>query len=129
MSYRNDRFNQGMRSLETMLSGHANVSKTKSLCDEPALERMLDALDYDEAAETDREKRLHADRYSTLFGAEMRLVWADLQHLIPTLLLIIENRRNRDASIDSMAATSKTRNAARKKYYAHKDALLDFFQK
>ena len=51
-------------------------------------------------------------------GAVLRLVVAGKDHLVPTLLLIAENRDNRERSFQKMPRST---------YFLHRDALLDFF--
>jgi len=116
MSYRSDRFNRAMRSLD-----HSCIdpSKDRSQNDNGlALGRMLDALDYDEAKEEARERAIRAIRDERLFVAEMRLVEAGLRHLVPVLLLIVDNGSDRAASLARVPRAT---------YFRHRDALLDFF--
>ena len=51
-------------------------------------------------------------------GAVLRLVVAGKDHLVPTLLLIAENRDDREKSLQQMP---------RRSYFRHRDELLDFF--
>ena len=51
-------------------------------------------------------------------GAVLRLVIAGKDHLVPTLLLIAENRDDREKSLQQMP---------RRSYFRHRDELLDFF--
>ena len=51
-------------------------------------------------------------------GAVLRLVVAGKDHLVPTLLLIAENRDDREESLRQMP---------RRSYFRHRDELLDFF--
>ena len=51
-------------------------------------------------------------------GAVLRLVVAGKDHLVPTLLLIAENRDDREKSLRQMP---------RRSYFRHRDELLDFF--
>ena len=107
MSYRSERFNKSMKSLEAMLSGYSDPSKAKILCDGgEALERLLDALDYSPEREQAAEERLAAERLARqkvrlqrLAAAITSLVAADKAYLVPTLLLIVRNGANRDESI------------------------------
>jgi len=113
MSYRSDRFNARMRSLEKM-AGECDVSKWPLLSDNGAgVERMLDAMD-----DAKEEEDLQADRAERLFVAEMRLVEAGLRHLVPVLLLIVDNGSDRAASLARVPRAT---------YFRHRDALLDFF--
>ena len=51
-------------------------------------------------------------------GAVLRLVVAGKDHLVPTLLLIAENRDDREKSLRQMP---------RRSYFRHRDELLDSF--
>ena len=51
-------------------------------------------------------------------GAVLRLVVAGKDHLVPTLLLIAENRDDREKSLRQMPRST---------YFLHRDELLDFF--
>ena len=53
-----------------------------------------------------------------LFNAEMRLVEAGKRHLIPVLLLIVENGANREESM---------KRVPKRTYFRHREALLRFF--
>ena len=126
MSYRSERFNKSMKSLEAMLSGYPDPSKTKVLCDDgKALERLMDALDYSPERERAEEKRLVAERLARqkvrlqrLSTAITRLVTAGKAHLVPTLLLIVRNGANRDKS---------TRLMSERSYRRHRGELCSFF--
>ena len=126
MSYRSERFNKSMKSLEAMLSGYSDPSKTKVLCDDgKALERLMDALDYSPERERAEEKRLVAERLARqkvrlqrLSTAITRLVTAGKAHLVPTLLLIVRNGANRDKS---------TRLMSERSYRRHRGEFCSFF--
>ena len=126
MSYRSERFNRSMKSLEAMLSGYSDPSKAKILCDGgEALERLMDALDYSPERERAEEDRLAAerlarqkDRLERLTVAITRLVAADKAYLVPTLLLIVRNGANRNESIRFLSERS---------YYRHRRELGAFF--
>ena len=128
MSYRNERLNRSMMSLEVIVAGITDVSKAMVFSDHgQGVDRMIAALDYDPRSEPRAEVNAARKRKDLLFDAEMQLVEAKKRHLIPVLLLIVENGSNRQESILSLAATSKNRNAARKRYFEHRDLLLSFF--
>ena len=128
MSYRNERLNRSMMSLEVIVAGITDASKAKVFSDHgQGVDRMIAALDYDPRSEPRAEVNAARKRKDLLFDAEMQLVEAKKRHLIPVLLLIVENGSNRQESILSLAATSKNRNAARKRYFEHRDLLLSFF--
>ena len=122
MSYRSERFNRRMKSLETTASGR-DTSKWRALSDGGlGVERVLTALDGDEDVPADASgttKPLDEDeRDELLFNAEMRLVEAHRRHLIPVLLLIAENGPDRERSLRRIPART---------YFRHRDELLAFF--
>ena len=134
MSYRNDRFNQHMQSLEVMISGFADASKAKVLSDRgKGVERMLSALDHNPSDESKSEVKVEQRREIRLFEAEMRLVEAGKRHLIPVLLLIVEHGNNRTESIAILSKRRQTGRgrkkfeSARKAYKRCLKSLLDFF--
>ena len=111
MSYRSDRFNASMRSLESFTDGFDNPSKIASLSDRgTGIERMIEQIEPspDDAPDHDQE----------LAGAVLRLIVADKGHLVPTLLLIAENGANREESLETMP---------RRTYFWHRNELLNFF--
>ena len=126
MSYRSERFNMSMMSLEAMLSGYSDPSKAKILSDGgEALERLMDALDYSPERELAEEERLAAERLARqkvrlqrLAVAITRLVVANKAHLVPTLLLIVRNGAKRG---DSIRLTSE------RSYRRHRGELCKFF--
>ena len=110
MTYRAERFNRSMRSLEAMVSGMADASKSARLSDcGKSAARMYAALE----PEPDTP-----DRDQELVGAVLRLVVAGKNCLAPTLLLIAENGGEREKSIQHMPRST---------YFQHRDALLKFF--
>jgi len=128
MSYRSDRFNARMRSLEKM-AGECDVSKWPILSDNGKGADDIRESAYcnkwiDDAKEEARNRDVRAER---LFVAEMRLVEAGLRHLVPVLLLIVENGSDFRESIGRLAPSSASHNAARKKYFEHRARLLAFF--
>ena len=110
MSYRNDRFNRSTRSLEAMVSGMSDVSKSAKLSDGGKSAARMYAAFEPEADAPDREQELA--------GAVLRLVVAGMDRLATTLLLIAENGNERARSI---------RHLPRRTYFRHRDALLEFF--
>ena len=115
MSYRNDRLNTSMHSLETKLSGTTDISKSPLLSDNgQSMKRMYKSLDYS-PEDVEREESEYEEK---LLIAEMRLVEAGLKHLVPVLLLIVENRDNREESMKRIP---------KRTYYRHRDQLLSFF--
>ena len=110
MSRRNERFNRSMRSLEAMIAGMSDPSKSAKLsdrCENAA--RMYAALEPEQDA---------PDRDQELAGAVLRLIVAGLDYLVPTLLLIAENGSDREKSIKRLSART---------YFRHCTLLEDFF--
>ena len=110
MTYRAERFNRSMRSLEAMVSGMADASKSAKLTDcGKSAARMYAAFE----PEPDSP-----DRNQELAGAVLRLIVAGKEYLVPTLLLIVENGSDRERSMQHVPRTS---------YFRHRDELLEFF--
>ena len=110
MTYRAERFNRSMRSLEAMVSGMADASKSAKLSDRgESAARMYAAFEPEPDA---------PDRDQELAGAVLRLIVAGLDYLVPTLLLIAENGSDKERSIQQMPRAS---------YFRHRNALLGFF--
>ena len=110
MTYRADRFNRSMRSLEAMVSGMADASKSAKLSDRgKSAARMYAAFEPEPDA---------PDRDQELAGAVLRLMVEEMDHLVPTLLLIAENGSDREKSMEQVP---------RRSYFRHRDDLLNFF--
>ena len=110
MTYRAERFNNSMRSLEAMVSGRTDASKSAKLSDRgESAARMYAAFEPEPDA---------PDRNQELAGAVLRLIVEGMSHLVPTLLLIAENRDNREKSMLTISKAT---------YFRHRDELLDFF--
>ena len=122
MSRRNERFNRSMRSLEAMIAGMADSSKSAKLSDRgKSAARMYAAFE----SEPDT-----LDRNQELAGAVLRLIVEGMDHLVPTLLLIAENGSGRTESIAEMSKQHRGRNAwhaSEVRYFRHRDALLKIF--
>ena len=115
MSTRNERFNASMRSLDELTASFEDPTKANVFSDKgKGVERMVTMLDYDVTA----EERLQSALEDKLFIAEMRLVDANQKYLIPVLLLIVENGKDREKSIEKVSRST---------YFRHRDALLEFF--
>ena len=111
MTYRAERFNASLISLDEFMSGFEDPSKITSFTDRgEGVGRMLEQIEPtpDTSPDPDQE----------LAGAILRLIVAGKDHLVPTLLLIAENRDNRERSFQKMPRST---------YFLHRDALLDFF--
>ena len=110
MTYRAERFNRSMRSLEAMVSGMADASKSAKLSDRgKSTARMYAAFEPEPDA---------PDRDQELAGAVLRLIVEGMSHLVPTLLLIAENGSERERSLLHMSRST---------YFLHRDTLLQIF--
>ena len=110
MTYRAERFNNSMRSLEAMVSGMADASKSAKLSDRgESAARMYAAFEPEPDA---------PDRDQELAGAILRLIVAGKDYLVPTLLLIAENGSDREKSIQLMSRST---------YFLHRDTVLKIF--
>ena len=110
MTYRAERFNRSMRSLEAMVSGMADASKSAKLSDRgKSAARMYAAFEPEPDA---------PDRNQELAGAVLRLIVEGKEHLVPTLLLIAENGSDRERSLLHMSRST---------YFLHRDTLLQIF--
>ena len=110
MTYRAERFNKSMRSLEAMVSGMADASKSAKLSDRgESAARMYAAFEPEPDA---------PDRNQELAGAVLRLIVEGLDYLVPTLLVIAENGSCRERSIQLMP---------RRTYFLHRKMLILFF--
>ena len=110
MTYRAERFNRSMRSLEAMVSGMADASKSAKLSDRgESAARMYAAFEPEPDA---------PDRDQELAGAVLRLIVEGMGYLAPTLLLIAENGSDRERSMQQVP---------RRSYFRHRNDLLHFF--
>ena len=110
MTYRAERFNRSMRSLEAMVSGMADASKSAKLSDcGKSAARMYAAFEPEPDA---------PDRDQELAGAVLRLIVEEMDHLVPTLLLIAENGSERERSMEQVP---------RRTYFLHRKMLISFF--
>ena len=110
MTYRAERFNKSMRSLEAMLSGMADASKSAKLSDRGKSAARMYAAFEPEPGTPDRDQELA--------GAVLRLIVEGLDYLVPTLLLIAENGSDRERSMQQVP---------RRSYFRHREDLLNFF--
>ena len=110
MTYRAERFNNSMRSLEAMVSGMTDLSKSDKFSDHGENAARMYATFEPEPDAPDRDQELA--------GAVLRLVVAGLAYLVPTLLLIAENGNDREKSMKRLSART---------YFRHRTLLEDFF--
>ena len=111
MTFRNERFNASLISLDEFMDGFEDSSKISSFTDRgKGVGRMLEQIEPtpDTSPDPDQE----------LTGAVLRLIVAGKDYLVPTLLRIAENLDNREKSILTVSKAT---------YFRHRDELLDFF--
>lgn len=102
MTYRNQKFNESMLSLDEFTESFEDPSKIAALSDKgEGVRRMLEQIE-PTADVTPDDETLAAQRARLLHAAEMRLYRAGLGYLVPTLRLIAANVNNRKESIWSM---------------------------
>lgn len=130
---RNEQFAERMTSIEVQFAG-IDMSKAAEFSDKEAgVERLVNALDFDNPKvrraifadiakmEEELKKRFEA--------AIVKLILNGLSHTIPTLLKIMRNRGNRQATIhEIMAENNLSYHAAEVRYYRHRDILIEFFK-
>ena len=147
MNYRNARLANGFLSLD-QLAGEIDLVKSRVVSDGGAgVERMVRMIDCSETT-TDRRSLCKTKRRSTdgeprwlteereaarerqrrIDAARQKLRRAGLGYLVPTLLLIVKNGKNRNESIQELAARRKlSHHAAEVRYFGHREKILDFF--
>ena len=111
MTFRNERLNASMVSLDEFTEGFEDLSKIAAFTDRgQGVGRLLEQIEPTPDTSPDPGQEFA--------GAVLRLIVAGKDHLVPTLLLIAENG---DKRWDSMLSI------ARATYFRHRDALLKFF--
>ena len=111
MTFRNERFNASLISLDEFMDGFDDPTEIASFTDcVEGVERMLEQIE--------PMPDTSPDPGQELAGAVLRLIVAGKEHLVPTLLLIAENLDNREKT---MLTVSKAT------YFRHRDELFDFF--
>ena len=111
MTYRNERFNASLISIDEFMDRFDDPTEIASFTDRgEGVGRMLEQIEPTPDASPDPDQELA--------GAILRLIVAGKDYLMPTLLLIAENRDNREKSF---------RHMPRRSYFRHRDELLDFF--
>ena len=111
MTFRNERFNASLFSLDEFMDGFEDPAKITTFADRgEGVGQMLEQIEPTSDTSPDPGQELA--------GAVLRLVVAGKDHLVPTLLLIAENRDDREKSLRQMP---------RRSYFRHRDELLDFF--
>ncbi len=100
MSYRSNRFNGSMRSLDKLINKFGESNKIRVLSDKGVgASRMYKALDTTPESIEREEAKYQNEQRRRLHAAEVRLYRAKLGFLIPTLRLIVQNCENRKESI------------------------------
>ena len=130
MTYRNMRLNSSMRSLERKLEGLKDTTKARMLSDRgEGAERMYADLDRSEAVQDGENAAAEAerDREQALLGAILRLNVCGGERLVRTFLLIVENGKDRDSSIERLTTRRRRWNIAKVLYFRHRKQLLRFF--
>ena len=128
MSYRNARLANGFLSLD-QLTVEIDLVKSRTVSDRGAgVERMVGDIDR-RPGDAEREERVTmAARQRRIDAARQKLRRAGLGYLVPTLMLIIKNGKNRDESIRELAERRKlSHHAAEVRYFGHREKILDFF--
>ena len=110
MTYRAERFNNSMRSLEAIVSGMADASKSAKLSDRGKSAARMYAAFEPEPGTPDRDQELA--------GAVLRLIVEEMDYLVPTLLLIAENGNDRERSMQLMP---------KRTYFLHRKMLISVF--
>jgi len=110
MNTRNDRFNRRMRSYDEYVDTFTDPSKIRALSDQGlGIKRICDAIDGEEPEEQEPTPTDETTQGRKLNAARMRLERAELGYLVPTLMLIVKNRKNRKESIWELMTRSERR--------------------
>ena len=138
MNYRNARLANGFLSLD-QLAGEIDLVKSRVVSDGgkrvERIVRMIDCSDCSDCSNDGEprwlaeERKAAAERQRRIDAARQRLRRAGLGYLVPTLLLIVKNGKNRNESIQELAARRKlSHHAAEVRYFGHREKILDFFR-
>ena len=135
MNHRNARLANGFLSLDK-LAGEIDLVKSRVVSDGgkgvERIVRMIDCSDCSKDGEPRwlaEERKAAAERQRRIDAARQKLRRAGLGYLVPTLLLIVKNGKNRDESIQELAARRKlSHHAAEVRYFGHREKILDFFR-
>ena len=128
MNYRNARLANGFLSLDK-LAGEIDLVKSRVVSDGGAgVERMVGDVDRT-PADVEREDREWRERWRRKFhAAETKLRRLQLGYLVPTLVLICENGRDREVSIREIANRRHLCwKAAKARYFAHREKIEKIF--
>ena len=125
MSTRNDQFNEKMLSLDAFLSSFEDESKIAALSDKGAGAKKIRNYDNDNELENLEINKLQQKK---LKEAVDKLTSANKKHLIPVLLQIAKNGKNRKESFWRLSRIWKRKlSGTRREYYRVVNELLMFF--
>ncbi len=130
---RNEQFAERMTSIEVQFAGIDQTKAAEFSDKEAGVERLVNALDFDNPkvrrAILEDIARMEAELKNRFEHAIVKLILNGLSHTIPTLLKIMRNRGNRQATIhEIMAENNLSYHAAEVRYYRHRDILIEFFK-
>ena len=118
MSYRSDRFNRGLRPLGDL--PHSDCGRSVDL--------LLESLDFDWTHYLRDERKRARDASLKLDILIAVLLLCKLDHLVPTLRLIVRNGKFNDESIAEMVRGKhgeKAKESAERRYRRHRQELLE----
>ena len=118
MSYRSDRFNRGLRPLGDL--PHSDCGRSVDL--------LLESLDFDWTHYLRDERKRARDASLKLDILIAVLLLCKLDHLVPTLRIIVRNGKFNDESVAEMVGGKhgkKALKAARRQYERHRKSLLE----
>ncbi len=126
MSTRNERFADGMHSLERMIAD-CDPGKSPILSDGGiAAEKVYRRLDISLEEEAEAEEALLRRRAERLKEARNRLILLHLERLIPVLEAIVKNGMDHDSIIEDLAITWRKKKArARRLYFELRKELME----
>ncbi len=130
---RNEQFASRMTSIEVQFAGIDQTKAAEFSDKEAGVERLVNALDFDNpkvrATILKDIAKMEAELKNRFEQAIVKLILNGLSHTIPTLLKIMRNRGNRQATIrEIMAENNLSYHAAEVRYYRHRDILIEFFK-
>ena len=118
MSYRSDRFNRGLRPLGHL--PHSDCGRSVDL--------LLESLDFDWTHYLRDERKRARDASLKLDILIAVLLLCKLDHLVPTLKLIVRNGKFNDDSVAEMVGGKrgkKAKESAERRYRRHRQELLE----
>lgn len=118
MSYRNDRFNRRFRPLGDL--PHSDRGR--------GVDRLVESLDFDWTHYLRDERKRARDASLKLDILVAVLLLCKLDHLVPTLKLIVRNGKFNDESVAEMVRGKrgkKAKESAERRYRRHRQELLE----